>query len=45
VDCLERYLLVWSGKVVGLEWFPGYGVGLKVSHLQKVMLESAKDRF
>jgi hypothetical protein len=44
VDCLERYLLVRSGKVVGLEWYPRYGVGWKVSHLQKVMLESAKDR-
>jgi hypothetical protein len=27
VDRLERYLLVWSGKVIGLERFPWYGVG------------------
>jgi hypothetical protein len=45
VDCLERYLLVWSGIVVGLERCMWYGVGWKVSHLRKVMLESAKDRF
>jgi hypothetical protein len=45
VDCLERYLLVQSGKVVGLERYPWYGVGWKVSHLQKVMLESTKDWF
>jgi hypothetical protein len=45
VDCLERYLLVQSGKVVGLKRYLRYGVGWKVSHLWKVMLESAKDRF
>jgi hypothetical protein len=45
VDCLERYLLVCGGKVVGLESYPWYGVGWKVFHLQKVMLKSAKDRF
>jgi hypothetical protein len=45
VDHLERYLLVWSGKVVGLEWYPWYGVGWKVSHFWNVMLESARDRF
>jgi hypothetical protein len=39
------YLLVWSGKVVGLERYSWYGVGWKVSHLRKVMLESGKDRF
>jgi hypothetical protein len=41
------------GKVpLGTEWdsgwmerCPRYGVGWKVSHLWKVMLESAKDRF
>jgi hypothetical protein len=44
VDCLERYLLVRSGIVDGLERCPRYDVGWKVSHLQKVMLESAKDR-
>jgi hypothetical protein len=27
VDYLERYLLVWCGKVVGLERFLRYGVG------------------
>jgi hypothetical protein len=27
VDCLERYLLVWCGTVVGLERCPRYGVG------------------
>jgi hypothetical protein len=45
VDYLERYLLVRSGKVVGLERCLRYGVGWKVSHLQKVILESTKDRF
>jgi hypothetical protein len=45
VDCLERYLLVRSGIVDGLERCSRYGVGWKVSHLWKVMLESAKDRF
>jgi hypothetical protein len=45
VDYLERYLLIWCGKVVGLERCPRYGVGWKVSHLRKVMLESAKDLF
>jgi hypothetical protein len=45
VDHLERYLLVRSGKVVGLERYLRYGVGWKVSHLLKVMLELAKDRF
>jgi hypothetical protein len=45
VDCLEMYLLVRRGIVVGLERCPRYGVGWKVSHLQKVLLESAKDRF
>jgi hypothetical protein len=45
VGCLERYLLVQCGIVVGLEWCPRYGVGWKVSHLWEVMLESAKDRF
>jgi hypothetical protein len=44
VDCLERYLLVWSGKLVGLKRCLRYGVGWKVSHLRKVMLESAKDQ-
>jgi hypothetical protein len=39
VDCLERYLLVWSEKVVGLERYLWYGVGWKVSHLRKVGLE------
>jgi hypothetical protein len=29
VDCLERYLLVWSGIVDGLERRPRYGVGRK----------------
>jgi hypothetical protein len=29
VDCLERYLLVRSGKVVGLERCSWYGVGWK----------------
>jgi hypothetical protein len=29
MDCLERYLLVRSGKVVGLERCPRYGVGWK----------------
>jgi hypothetical protein len=32
------------GKVVGLERCLRYGVGWKVSHLLKVMLESAKDQ-
>jgi hypothetical protein len=45
VDYLESYLLVRSGIVVGLERFLWYGVGWKVSHLWRVMLESAKDRF
>jgi hypothetical protein len=45
VDCMERYLLVLCGIVVGLEWCPWYGVGWKVSHLRKVMLELAKDQF
>jgi hypothetical protein len=45
VDCLERYLLVRCGIVVGLERCPWYGVGWKVSYLRKVMLESAKDQF
>jgi hypothetical protein len=45
VDCLERYLLVRSGKVVGLERYPRYGVGWKVYHLRKAMLKSAKDWF
>jgi hypothetical protein len=45
VDGLERYLLVWCGIVVGLEKCPRYGVGWKVSHLWKVVLKSAKDRF
>jgi hypothetical protein len=31
--------------VLGLERYMWYGVGWKVSHLRKVMLESAKDRF
>jgi hypothetical protein len=44
-DCLKRYLLVQSGKVLRLERYMWYGVGWKVSHLRKVMLESAKDRF
>jgi hypothetical protein len=39
VDCLERYLLVRRGIVVGLERCPRYGVGYKVSHLRKVMLK------
>jgi hypothetical protein len=29
VDCLERYLLVWSGIVVGLEGCRWYGLGWK----------------
>jgi hypothetical protein len=29
MDCLERYLLVQSGIVVGLERCPRYGVGWK----------------
>jgi hypothetical protein len=33
VDCSEMYLLVWRGTVVGLERYPWYGVGWKVSHL------------
>jgi hypothetical protein len=45
LDCLERYLFVRRGKVVGLERYPRYGVGWKVSQLWKVMLELAKDRF
>jgi hypothetical protein len=45
VDCMEKYLLVWCGIVVGLERCPSNGMGWKVSHLQKVMLESAKDPF
>jgi hypothetical protein len=45
VDCLERYPLVQCGKVVRLERCPRYGVGWKVFHMRKVMLESAKDRF
>jgi hypothetical protein len=45
VDCLERYLLVQCGIVVGLERCPRYCVGWKVSHLWIDMLESAKDRF
>jgi hypothetical protein len=45
VDCLERYLLVWRVTVVELERYPWYGVGWKVSHSQKVMLELAKDWF
>jgi hypothetical protein len=45
VDCLKRYLLVQSGIVDGLERCLRYGVGWTVSHLRKVMLESAKDRF
>jgi hypothetical protein len=45
VDCLERCLLVRCGKVVGLKRCPRCGVGWKVSHLWKVILESAKDRF
>jgi hypothetical protein len=45
VDCLKRYLLVQSRKVIGLERCLRYGVGWKVSHLRKVMLESAKDQF
>jgi hypothetical protein len=45
VDCSEMYLLVWRGTVVGLERYPWYGVGWKVSHLWKVMLKLAKDRF
>jgi hypothetical protein len=35
VDCLERYLLVQSGIVDGLESCPRYGVGWKgVSHVK-----------
>jgi hypothetical protein len=45
VDCLEWYLLEWSGKVVGLERCLRHGVGWKVSHLWKVMLKSVMDRF
>jgi hypothetical protein len=45
VNCFERYLSVRSGKVVGLERYLRYGVGWKVSHLLKVMLELAKDQF
>jgi hypothetical protein len=45
VDCLEGYLLVRSGKVVGLKMYPWYSVGWKASPMRKVMLESAKDRF
>jgi hypothetical protein len=45
MDCLEWYLLVRCGIVVGLERCPRYGVGWKVSLLWKVMLESAKDWF
>jgi hypothetical protein len=37
--------LVQSGKMVGLERYPWYGVGWKVSHLRKVMLGIAKDQF
>jgi hypothetical protein len=37
VDHLERYLLVRSGKVVGLERYPWYGVGWKVFRLLKVI--------
>jgi hypothetical protein len=29
VDCLERYILVWSGIVDGLERCLRYGVGWK----------------
>jgi hypothetical protein len=36
---------VWCGIVVRLERFLKYGVGSKISHLWKVMLELAKDRF
>jgi hypothetical protein len=45
MDCLERYLLVWSEKVFGLERYPWYGVGWKIPHMWKVMLKSAKDQF
>jgi hypothetical protein len=45
VDCLERYLLVRCGIVIGLERYPWYDVGWKISHLWKVMLKLAKDRF
>jgi hypothetical protein len=45
MDHLERYLLVRCGIVVGLERCLRYGVGWKVSHLRKVMLESARDWF
>jgi hypothetical protein len=42
VDYLERYLLVQSGKVVGLKWCLRFGMGWKVSHLRKVVLKSER---
>jgi hypothetical protein len=45
VDYLERYLLLRSRIVDGLKRCSRYGVGWNISHLRKVMLESAKDRF
>jgi hypothetical protein len=45
IDCMERYLLIQCGIVVGLERCLWYGVRWKVSHLRKVMLKSAKHQF